>query len=72
MSQQQGAELSPPLLRRLVEGGKRPLVCGVDARVVLDQQGGNIHVLDGRGRIGRTQERDERERGKSTNCKVKK
>lgn len=46
MGQQQSAELSPPLLGRFVEGRKGPLVGGVDARVVLDQQGGDVHVLD--------------------------
>lgn len=30
-----------------MEGRKRPLVCGVDTRVVLDQEGGDVHVLDG-------------------------
>lgn len=49
MGQQQSAQLSPPLLGRLVQGGERPLVRGVDARVVLDQQGGDVHVLDGGG-----------------------
>lgn len=46
MGQQQSAQLSPPLLGRFVEGRERPLVRGVDARVVLDQQGGDVHVLD--------------------------
>ena len=46
MGQQQSAELRPPLLRCLMEGSERPLVCGVDAGVELDQQGGDIHVLD--------------------------
>lgn len=51
MGQQQSAELGPPLLGRLVEGRERPLVGGVDARVVLDQQGGDVHVLNaGEGR----------------------
>lgn len=45
MGQQQSAELGPSLLRRFVEGCERPLVGGVDARVVLDQQGGYVHVL---------------------------
>lgn len=46
MGQQQSTELSPPLLRRLMEGSERPLVGGIDARVVLDQQGGYVHVLN--------------------------
>lgn len=46
MGQEQSAELSPPLLGRFVQGCKCPLVCGIDARVVLDQQGGYVHVLD--------------------------
>lgn len=47
VGQQQGAQLGPPLLRRLVERRERPLISGVDARVVLDQQGGDVHVLVG-------------------------
>lgn len=49
MGQQQGAQLGPSLLGRLVERREGPLVCGVDARVVLDQQGGDVHVLDASG-----------------------
>lgn len=45
MGQQQGAQLGPPLLGRFVEGGERPFVCGIDACVVLNQQGGDVHVL---------------------------
>lgn len=30
-----------------MEGSKCPLVCGIDARVVLDQQCSYVHVLDG-------------------------
>lgn len=45
VGQQQGAQLGPPLLRRFVERRERPLIGGVDARVVLDQQGGDVHVL---------------------------
>lgn len=29
-----------------MEGRECPLICGVDARVVFDQQGGYVHVLD--------------------------
>lgn len=46
MGQQQSAQLGPPLLRRLVERRERPLIGGVDARVVLDQQGGDVNVLN--------------------------
>lgn len=45
MGQQQGAQLGPPLLGRFVEGSERPFVCGIDACVVLNQQGGDVHVL---------------------------
>lgn len=45
VGQQESAQLSPPLLRRLMEGSKCPFVCGVDARVVLDEQGSYVHVL---------------------------
>lgn len=45
MGQQQGAQLGPPLLGRFVEGRERPFVCGIDAGVVLNQQGGDVHVL---------------------------
>lgn len=47
VGQQQGAQLGPPLLRRFMERRERPLISGVDARVVLDQQGGDVHVLVG-------------------------
>lgn len=47
MGQQQRAQLGPPLLRRLVQRRERPLIGGVHARVVLDQQGGDVYVLDG-------------------------
>lgn len=47
VGQQQSAQLGPPLLRRLVERRERPLIGGVDARVVLDQQGGDVNVLNG-------------------------
>lgn len=46
VGQQQSAQLGPPLLRRLVERRERPLIGGVDARVVLDQQGSDVNVLD--------------------------
>jgi len=46
MSQQQSAELSSPFLRRFVKGSKSPLVSGVHTSVVLDQQGGYVHVLN--------------------------
>lgn len=58
MGQQQSTELSPPLLGRFVEGSKRPLVCGVDTCVVLDQQGGDVHMLD-RGKEVRGEEEEE-------------
>lgn len=45
VGQQQRAQLSPALLRRFVERRERPLIGGVDARVVLDQQGGDVDVL---------------------------
>lgn len=45
MGQQQGAQLGPPLLGRFVEGSERPFVRGIDACVVLNQQGGDVHVL---------------------------
>lgn len=45
MGQQQGTELSPSLLGRFMKGGERPLVRGVDACVVLDEQGGYVYVL---------------------------
>lgn len=47
MSQQQGAELGAAFLRRFVEGGESPFVGGIHARVVLNQQGGYVHMLDG-------------------------
>lgn len=46
MGQKQSAQLGPPLLRRLVERRERPLIGGVDAGVVLDQQGGDVNVLE--------------------------
>lgn len=45
MGQQQSAELGPPLLGRFVERCERPFICGIDAGVVLDQQGCDVHVL---------------------------
>lgn len=66
MGQQQSAQLSPPLLGRFVEGRERPLVRGVDARVVLDQQGGDVHVLDtGEEEDGEEEETKEEEREES-------
>lgn len=46
MGQQQSAELSSSFLRRFVERSKSPLIRGIDTRVVLDQQGGYVHMLD--------------------------
>lgn len=57
MSQQQRAQLGPPLLGRFVEGRERPLIRGVDARVVLDEQGGDVHVLDADGEGDRLETR---------------
>lgn len=54
VGQQQRTQLGPPLLRRLVERRERPLIGGVHARVVLDQQGGDVHVLDGESEIRNT------------------
>lgn len=48
MSQQQRAELCTTLLCRLVERRESPLVRRVHTCIVLDQQGGNVHVLRGR------------------------
>lgn len=45
MGQQQGTQLRATLLRRLVERRERPLVRGVDAGVVLDQESCDVHVL---------------------------
>lgn len=45
MGEQQGTQLGPTLLGRLVQRCEGPLVGGVDARVVLDQQGGDVHML---------------------------
>lgn len=47
MGQQQGTELGAAFLRRFVEGRESPLVGGVHTSVVLDEQGGDVHVLDG-------------------------
>lgn len=46
VGQQQGTQLGPALLGRLVEGRERPLVCGVHTRVVLDQQSRDVNVLE--------------------------
>lgn len=54
MSQQQRTELRAPLLGRLVEGREGPLVRGVHTRVVLYQEGGDVHVLQGGGENQRT------------------
>lgn len=59
MGQEQSTELSPSLLGRFVEGSKRPLVCGVDACVVLDQQGGYVHVLDREKKVRGEEEEEE-------------
>lgn len=48
VSQQQSAELSATLLSGFMKGGERPLVRRVHTRVVLDQQGRNVHVLRAR------------------------
>ncbi len=34
-----------------MERRKGPLIGGVHARVVLDQQGGNVHMLDAGGEV---------------------
>lgn len=56
VGQQQSAQLRPALLRRLVERRERPLIGGVDARVVLDQQSSDVNVLNAE----RQRERSER------------
>lgn len=47
MSQQQRTELRATLLGRLVEGREGPLIRSIHTRVVLDQKGGDVHVLRG-------------------------
>ncbi|KAF3850615.1 hypothetical protein F7725_012387 [Dissostichus mawsoni] len=48
VSQQQRAELRSALLRRLVERRESPFICSVHTRVVLDEEGGDVHMLRGR------------------------
>jgi hypothetical protein len=48
MQDEKRAELGAPLLGSLVERSKVPAVGGIDWTVILDQQGGHIHMLGGR------------------------
>ena len=48
MQDEQGTELSAPLLGSLVKGSEIPTIGSIDWAVILDQQGGYIHMLKGR------------------------
>lgn len=48
MGQQQSTELRAALLCGLMEGREGPFISGIYTGVVFDQQGRNIHMLEGK------------------------
>lgn len=48
VGQQQSAELGAALLRSLMEGCEGPFISGIYTGVKLDQQGRNVHMLEGK------------------------
>lgn len=48
MGQEQSAELRATLLRSLMEGREGPFISGIYTGVKLDQQGRDVHMLEGK------------------------
>ncbi len=48
VGQEQSAELRAALLRSLVEGCEGPFISGIYTGVKLDQQGRDVHMLEGK------------------------